>query len=44
MQFADGAAIPFRDPGTKHREGNIRFKYLLKGIAAPSANCMTLIS
>ncbi|HYF20469.1 MAG TPA: hypothetical protein VEA40_21570 [Ramlibacter sp.] len=31
MQFADGPAIPFSDPGTRHREGNIQFKYLLKG-------------
>ena len=31
MQFADGPAIPFKHPGTKHREGNIEFKYLLKG-------------
>ena len=38
MQFADGAAIPFRDPGTKHREGNIRFKYLLKGQAGSPQN------
>ena len=31
MQFANGHSIPFRDPGTRHREGNIEFKYLLSG-------------
>lgn len=31
MQFADASKIEFRDPGTRHREGNIAFKYLLKG-------------
>lgn len=38
MQFTDGATIPFRDPGTKHREGNISFKYLLKGQAGSPQN------
>ncbi len=38
MQFADASSIPFRDPGTKHREGNIRFKYLLTGQAGSPQN------
>lgn len=31
MQFANGSVIPFSDPGTRHREGVIEFKYLLRG-------------
>jgi len=38
MQFADASSIPFRDPGTKHREGNIQFKYLLTGEAGSPQN------
>lgn len=38
MQFADQASIPFRDPGTRHREGGIRFKYLLRGVAGSPQN------
>ena len=38
MQFADGSSIPFRDPGTRHREGNIEFKYLLCGQAGSPQN------
>lgn len=38
MQFADASTIPFRDPGTRHREGDIRFKYLLRGQAGSPQN------
>lgn len=38
MQFADAATIAFRDPGTRHREGNIQFKYLLCGAAGSPQN------
>lgn len=38
MQFANAASLAFRDPGTRHREGNIQFKYLLRGTAGSPQN------
>lgn len=38
MQFADSSKLGFSDPGTRHREGNISFKYLLKGRAGSPQN------
>lgn len=38
MQFADGPSIAFRSPGTQHREGQIEFRYLLKGQAGSPQN------
>lgn len=38
MKFANPASIPFREPGTKHRAGDIRFKYLLTGQADSPQN------
>ncbi len=38
MQFADGQSIPFSDPGTRHREGPIHFRYLLQGEAGTPQN------
>lgn len=38
MQFADGTQLAFHDPGTRHREGDIRFKYLLRGEAGSPQN------
>lgn len=38
MQLADAAAVPYRTPGTRHREGNIEFKYLLRGRSGSAQN------
>ena len=38
MKFADASAISYRTPGTRHREGNIEFKYLLTGEAGSPRN------
>jgi hypothetical protein len=38
MRITDGQALPYRDPGTQHREGDIKFKYLLHGEAGSPQN------
>ena len=38
MEIVDSTRVAWRDPGTKHREGSILFKYLLRGTEGSPQN------
>lgn len=44
MQSAQASEIEFRRPGTRHREGDISFKHLLRGVAGSPQNYELMIA
>ncbi len=44
MRVVNGNAMEYKAPGTRHREGDIRFKYLLRGEAGSPQNYELLLA